>query len=132
MSETTEDLVFRHRLRVRYCETDRQGVTHHGSYVDWFEEARTEWLRARGKSYRQWEEEGLFLQVVGVEVRYLSPTTYDDEIEIETRVVERGRASITFGFDVAVVGADKKAVTGTTKLVCVDARRKLCRLPSTF
>ena len=46
-----------HRLRVRYCETDRMGVTHHGSYIDWFEEARTEWLRDRGQSYREMSEE---------------------------------------------------------------------------
>ena len=31
-----------HRIRVRYCETDRMAVAHHGAYVDWFEEARTE------------------------------------------------------------------------------------------
>ena len=39
-----------HRVRVRYCETDRMAIAHHGSYVAWFEEARTEWLRARGNT----------------------------------------------------------------------------------
>ena len=34
-----------HRVRVRYCETDRMAVAHHGSYVAWLEEARTEWMR---------------------------------------------------------------------------------------
>ena len=32
---------FQHSLRVRYCETDQMGVAHHGSFVAWFEEART-------------------------------------------------------------------------------------------
>ena len=120
----------RHRLRVRYCETDRMGVAHHGSYISWFEEARTEWLRARGSSYREWEEAGVFLQVVEVEVRYLHPTTYDDEVEIRTRLAERRRASITFEYEVGLAGSSRVAATGKTKLACVDAEGRLRRLPS--
>ena len=87
-----------HRVRVRYCETDRMGVAHHGSYVAWFEEARTEWLRRRGKSYRQMEEEGSFLQVVDMAIRYLKPTTYDDELLISLRVKERKRVAVTMEY----------------------------------
>lgn len=122
----------RHRLRVRYCETDRMGVTHHGSYVAWFEEARTEWLRSRGKSYRAWEEEGVFLQVIEVEIRYLRPTTYDDEVEIVTTVAERGPASITTAYDVRLVNGDALVAQGRTKLACVDRSGKLRRLPAGF
>ena len=71
-----------HRIRVRYCETDRMGVAHHGSYVAWFEEARTEWLRKRGKCYRQMEDEGDLLQIVEFEARYQRPLDFDDEILI--------------------------------------------------
>lgn len=117
-----------HRLRVRYCETDRMGVAHHGSYIAWFEEARTEWLRARGASYRAWEEAGVFLQVVEVSVRYLKPTTFDDELELRTRVVERGRASIAFEYEVWLRG-EVLAAVGRTKLACVDREGKLRRLP---
>jgi len=58
-----------HRLRVRYGETDRMGIAHHGSMVDWFEEARTEWLRHRGASYRDMEDAGVLLSIVDVQVR---------------------------------------------------------------
>jgi acyl-CoA thioester hydrolase len=118
-----------HRLRVRYCETDRMGVTHHGSYIDWFEEARTEWLRARGKSYRAWEEQGVFLQIVEVAVRYRRPTTYDDEVEILTRLTERGRVSITLEYDVRLAVSSALVATGMTKLACVDREGRLQRLP---
>jgi acyl-CoA thioester hydrolase len=118
-----------HRLRVRYCETDRMGVSHHGSFVAWFEEARTEWLRARGKTYRAFEEEGVFLQVVELQVRYLAPTTYDDELLIRVAVRERKRASITIGYEVARADDGTAVATGATTLACVDRAGKLRRLP---
>jgi hypothetical protein len=88
----SEPLPFTHRLRVRYCETDRMGVAHHGSYVAWFEEARTEWLRVRGKTYRDMEDEGSLLQVVALQVEYRQSVTYDDAIEVAVRVTDRGPA----------------------------------------
>ena len=118
-----------HRLRVRYCETDRMGVSHHGSFVAWFEEARTEWLRARGKTYRAFEEEGVFLQVVELQVRYLAPTTYDDELLVQVAVRERKRVSITIGYEVTRADDGTRVATGTTTLACVDREGKLRRLP---
>lgn len=117
-----------HRLRVRYCETDQMGVAHHGSYVAWFEEARTEWLRARGRSYREWEEGGVLLQVVEFDIRYLKPTVYDDLLEIHTRVAARGRASITLDYEVFRPDGARAAV-GRTKLASVDRQGRLRRLP---
>ena|SRR5688572_18454265 len=118
-----------HRLRVRYCETDRMGVSHHGSFVAWFEEARTEWLRARGKTYRAFEEEGVFLQVVELQVRYLAPTTYDDELLVQVAVRERKRVSITIGYEVTRADDGTRVATGATTLACVDRAGKLRRLP---
>ena len=123
MSERT------HYLRVRYCETDRMGVAHHGSYVAWFEEARTEWLRAGGKTYRELEDEGVLLQVVGLEIEYLKSTTYDDRLAITTREKERGKASITLTYEVAFAEGGALIARGETKLACVDRAGNVRRLP---
>ena len=119
-----------HRLRVRYCETDRMGVAHHGSYVAWFEEARTEWFRSRGRSYRQMEEEGAFLQVVDMKIRYLKPTTYDDELLIFLRVKERKKVAITMEYEVRRADNQDLVATGETRLASVDGDGKLRRLPA--
>jgi hypothetical protein len=50
-------------FRVRYAETDQMGIVHHASYVAWLEEGRSQWMRAHGNSYAQFEEEGLLLVV---------------------------------------------------------------------
>ena len=118
-----------HRIRVRYCETDRMGVAHHGSYVAWFEEARTEWLRRRGKSYREMEEEGTFLQVVAMAVQYLKPTTYDDEILIHVRVTERTKVAVTMEYEIHRADDRILVATGETRLAAMDKAGKLRRLP---
>jgi acyl-CoA thioester hydrolase len=118
-----------HRIRVRYCETDRMGVAHHGSYVAWFEEARTEWLRRRGKSYREMEEGGVFLQVVSLAIQYLKPTTYDDELLISLWVTERAKVAVTMQYEVHRVDNQILVATGETRLAAINSAGKLRRLP---
>ena len=118
-----------HRIRVRYCETDRMGVAHHGSYVAWFEEARTEWLRRRGKCYRQMEDEGNLLQIMEFEARYQRPLDFDDEILIRIRVAERSKVSVVLDYEVRRADTGEVTTLGSTKLVCVGTDGKMRRLP---
>ena len=117
-----------HRVRVRYCETDRMAVAHHGSYVAWFEEARTEWMRARGKSYRQIEDEGNLLQVVEMVCRYHKPVDYDEVVAIRVRVAAAGKAAVVLDYEARREGDDAVCATGSTKLACVGRDGKLRRL----
>jgi acyl-CoA thioester hydrolase len=119
-----------HRVRVRYCETDRMAVAHHGSYVAWFEEARTEWMRARGKSYRQIEDEGNLLQVVEMVCRYHKTVDYDDVVSIRVRVAAAGKAAVTLEYEARRETDGEVCATGSTKLACVGRDGKLRRLPA--
>src|SRR5688572_22410605 len=118
-----------HRVRVRYCETDRMSVAHHGSYVAWFEEARCAWIRARGKSYRQMEDEGNLLQVVDFTCRYLKPVDYDDVVVIRLRIAEAGKAAVTIEYEARRERDGEVCATGSTKLACVGRDGRLRRLP---
>ena len=119
-----------HRVRVRYCETDRMAVAHHGSYVAWFEEARTEWLRARGKTYRQMEDEGNLLQVVEFVCRYHKPVDYDEVVAIRMRVAMAGKAAVVLEYECRRESDGAVCATGSTKLACVGKDGKLRRLPA--
>ena len=118
-----------HRVRVRYCETDRMGVAHHGSYIAWLEEARTEWMRARGASYRAMEDAGDLLQVVHVDLQYRSPVTYDDEVAIRVGLLEIRNASVTIGYELRAVAGDQLVAVARTTLACVGRDGKVKRLP---
>lgn len=124
-----KDAVERHRIRVRYGETDRMGVAHHGSHIAWFEEARTEWIRSRGLSYRQLEENGVILPVVALKIDYKSTVGYDDVVLVETWVEKRGRASITFGYRATLEAESRLVAVAEITLACVDPQGKVKRLP---
>jgi acyl-CoA thioester hydrolase len=125
----TEFLEPPHRVRVRYCETDRMAIAHHGSYVAWFEEARTEWMRQRGRTYRQIEDDGNLLQVVDLQCRYHKPVDYDEVVAIRVRVAEAGRAAVTLAYEARRESDGEVCATGSTKLACVGRDGKLRRLP---
>ena len=118
-----------HRVRVRYCETDRMAVAHHGSYVAWFEEARTEWMRRLGKSYREIEDGGDLLQVVDLRCSYRRPVEYDEVVAVRLRVAEAGRAAITLEYEARRESDGAVCATGSTRLACVGRDGRLRRLP---
>lgn len=120
---------FVHTLRVRYGETDRMGVAHHSSYVLWFEETRTEWMRSLGFSYRAMEDGGLRLPVVRVDIEYHRPVTYEDEVRIDTAVVSRRRVAFTLRHRITRADDGTPIATGRITLACVDAGGRPRGLP---
>ena len=113
--------------RVRYGETDKMGVAYHAHYLNWFEMGRTEFCRASGKSFSQWEAEGIMLPVVEAHCRYKSPLLYDDESEIETSVTKLSRVSVTFTCRIFHADTKKLAAEGYTKHAFTSTDGKLLR-----
>jgi len=116
------------RLRVRFGETDLMGITHHGSYVAYMEVARIEWLRRRGVTYASWARQGRHLPVVELSLKYRAPARFDDEIDVETTLVEIRAASVKFDYRIARAGDATLCAEGSTRLACVDDSHSLRRL----
>ena len=70
-------------VRVLYADTDQMGVVNHAIALRWFEQARAEWLRRLGYTYREFEDSGLMLPVYEVAVRYHKPALYDQLLALE-------------------------------------------------
>ena len=120
---------FVHTVRVRYAETDAGGVAHHSSYVPWLEEARTEWMRSRGRSYRELEDGGQFLMVTALQLKYLSPARYDDVLEVSVQEESRRRASVDLIYEVVHAESRERIATAMTRLACTDKDGSVRRLP---
>jgi acyl-CoA thioester hydrolase len=117
-------------IRVRYAETDRMGLLHHANYLVYFEQARTELLRAQGLTYRDIEDQGFFLVITNVEVKFRSPARYDDLLSIHTTVARTTPVRIDHTY---VVTCDGRLVAeGKTTLACVDRAGKIQALPDWF
>ena len=116
-------------VRTRYAETDQMGVVYYGNYPQYFEVGRVETLRALGITYRNMEEEGIMLPVLKLEIKYLKPALYDDELNIKTFLKEMPSTRITFHHEIYNSKGDL-LTTGLVQLVFVDATtRRPTRCP---
>jgi acyl-CoA thioester hydrolase len=117
-------------IRVRYCETDSMGCLHHSQFFNYFEQGRTELLRAQGGNYREIEESGLFLVVVRLQCSYHSPARYDDELTLMTRVENVSAVKIDHSY--RLMRGEQLLATATSTLACVDKDGKVARLPDSI
>ena len=120
--------IFAHRHRVRYHETDQMGVVYHSNYLNWFEIARTEWIRVIGYPYGRLEAEGLLLPVLEANVHYLQPAKYDDEVEVGVKLVECTPLRLGFTYSVKRVSDGKELATGSSRHVWMSRAWKPARL----
>ena len=117
-------------IRVRYAETDRMGFLHHANHLIYFEQARTELLRQQGLTYRDMEDQGFFLVLTNVEVKYRSPAKYDDVLSIKATVSRTTPVRVEHTYEVTCDG--RSVAEGKTTLACVDRAGKLQALPEWF
>ena len=116
-------------FRVRYAETDQMGVVHHASYVVWLEEGRSQWMRAHGNSYAQFEEEGMQLVVSELCLRYKQPARYDQLVTIRCWVEGVRSRQIQFNYEVVDAETGAVFVNGYTQLICLDREGEVTRIP---
>lgn len=114
---------------VRYAETDAMGIVHHSSYIVWFEEGRSNFLREMGCSYADFEAQGFYLTVSEVEARYLAPARYGDRVTVRTRLESLRSRSLSMTYDVVDADSGKLFCSGRTRHICIDREGRVVRLP---
>ena len=110
------------KIKVRYCETDQMGLVHHGSYINYFEEARISWISNLGFSYSEMEKSGIILPVSKLNVSYLRPAYFDDELVVNVELAELPTSRLIF--DYTIKNKDEVVVTGTTVLAFLNKETK--------
>lgn len=114
-------------IRVRYQETDAQGIVHHANYLNFFEIGRIEMLRAGGASYKALESEGIMLVVSEAKVNFHKPAHYDDLLTLTTSVVRARGVRIKHEYQLHR-GAEL-LVEGYTIVASITDKGKVVRLP---
>ncbi|MCQ2555014.1 MAG: acyl-CoA thioesterase [Clostridia bacterium] len=77
-----------YRHIVQYYETDKMGITHHSNYIRWMEEARVDFLKKIGWPFERLEELGIISPVVEANLKYMTSTTFAEEVDIRVKVDE--------------------------------------------
>ena len=115
-----EGFTFSTTVRVRFADTDAQGIAHNSAYVVWFEVARVEYLRKFAGGYQALRDEGIEALVLESHLRYRTPARFDDVVHVHTRCSDVRGAR--FRYEYAIVRDDGELLAdGWTAHACVDA-----------
>ena len=110
------------KIKVRYCETDQMGLVHHGSYVNYFEEARISWISNLGLSYSEMEKSGIILPVSKLNVQYLKPAYFDDELDVSVDLDKIPTSRLIFNY--VIKRENDIVVKGSTVLAFLNKKTK--------
>jgi acyl-CoA thioester hydrolase len=120
----------RHRfpVRVYFEDTDAGGIVYYANYLKFAERARTEMMRAAGAEHAaMMRESGTMFAVRRCEADFLAPARLDDALEVETAIVELGRASLWAEQIVRRDGQDLARLR--VRLACIGADGRPAALP---
>jgi acyl-CoA thioester hydrolase len=120
------DFVLPHR--VYYNETDQMGRVYHSNFAIWMEQARTEWIRSRGTSYRKMEDMGIMLPVSDLQIKYFKGVKYDTVVYVHLEIVELSRIRMKFTYKFYGESAGIKFAEGATSHVFTDKAGKPSRI----
>jgi len=119
-------------LKVRFNETDAQGVVHNSAYLVWFEIARIDYLARFPGGYKGLvEEHDVDVTTIESYVRYRAGCRFDDRLRIWARTTDLRGARFRFEYAIERLTDPAGAVAeGWTAHACVDAKTlKLLRMP---
>ena len=91
-------------IKVRFNEIDAYQVAWHGHYVAWLEIGRNELAGRFGLDAEQLAAAGFLGPVVSLELKYLRPARFNDEIRIRTTL--RRTETPTLEFRTEIIGSD--------------------------
>lgn len=114
---------FSTNLRVRFNETDAQGIVHNAAYLVWLEIARIDYLARVPGGYRGLvADHGVDVTTVEAYVRYRAATRFDDPLRIWARTTDLRGARFRFEYAIERLAEPEGVVAeGWTAHACVDA-----------
>lgn len=80
------------QVRVYYEDTDFSGHVYHANYLKYCERARSAYLRDQGVDQNAMFAEGMTFVVCKIDCEFLRPAKFDDELDVETTLVEMSGA----------------------------------------
>lgn len=112
-------------VRVYYEDTDASGVVYHARYLQFFERARSEWLREQGLSHENLRaDHAVVFTVANIEIDFLKPARLDDLLQVTVDIERRRGASLEFAQVMYRDGESELPLARAwVRVACVDAEQ---------
>ncbi|MGQ1910027.1 acyl-CoA thioesterase [Marinifilum sp. RC60d5] len=117
-------------IRPRYGEVDQMGYVYHANYVNYCHQARTELMRELGINDKVLEDNNIMLPVIEMNLKYIKPSGYDEELIITTRINEMPATRFTFSFVFRNAKNEVVCKANSTVVFVHSITRKPCKVPA--
>ena len=100
--------------KVQFYETDGMSIVHHGNYILWMEEARTDFMDQIGWSYHMAVDAGIDFAVTDVSCKYRSMTRFGETIAIHMAVESLSPAKMQLSYKMVNADTGELRAEGTS------------------
>ncbi|MBN1561989.1 acyl-CoA thioesterase [candidate division KSB1 bacterium] len=123
---------FEHRIKVHSYHLDSFGHVNNAVYFNYLEEARCDYMEQRGLSFNSFREWQAFPFVVSAEIRYRSPATYGDVLNVRAAFSSMRRTSFALDYEIYNETTEQLCATASMSFGFVDADGKITPIPALF
>lgn len=106
------------KIKIYYHHTDCGGVVYYANYLNFLEEARTEYLAERGVFVKECAQQGTLFVVARQEIDYKMPAVYGDILDIYTKISNVSGVRMEFDYEIKNQN-DKTVCLAKTIAVCI-------------
>ena len=115
--------------RVYYEDTDLAGIVYHANYLKFIERARSEMVREAGISQSALKaEQGIVFAVRRMEMEFIAPARFEDDLRVETRL--NGVKGASFQLEQVVWRGDERIYAAQVQVVCLAESGRAVRIPA--
>ena len=123
-----ENATFIFPIRIYYEDTDAGEIVYYANYLKFAERARTEFLRHHGiKQSELLENERIAFAVRRAEADYRKPAKLDDLLEVHTRLVKVGGASLEM--EQTLMRDQETLVSVKVRIACIHLEGRPVPIP---
>ncbi|MDR1098276.1 MAG: acyl-CoA thioesterase [Tannerella sp.] len=112
-------------FEVRFSEVDSMNIVWHGSYALYFEDAREEFGRRYGLSYRLYLENGYPAPLVELNFKYIKPLLHGQRARVDITFRNTRAAKVIFDYEIYLTEDGSLVTTGASTQVFVDRNYSL-------
>jgi acyl-CoA thioester hydrolase len=110
------------QVRVYWEDTDAGGVVYHSRYLNFFERARTEWLRELGvQQAKLAEEDNKLFAITHMDIHFRQAARLDDLLDLTVESVDAGAARLDFKQVMTRVSDGAVVAEAQVTAACLDA-----------
>jgi acyl-CoA thioester hydrolase len=115
--------------QIYYHDTDAGGVVYYGRYLNYLEEARTEYLQQRGLNLDIFRKNKFLYAVRHCSISYESPARYGDIIIIDAKLTKTTAARLVFEQEIHEKKSGRLILKAEVTLVSLNEQFKTTPIP---